>query len=228
MHSRKSAILMAILMLVPVGSLNSQQMQKGVHVQLAPAENALAVADADQPDAWIVTVTADSTLYFRADQVTPDALFDDLTQHPRKRGQRLFIKADANAPDSAIESALAAARHALFANCILLTEQNEMPEPGVRISPKGLEVLLQSSAASDPKTPVLELFTSNDEEPAVTINHRSVRWTSLQNTLTEIQMNSADRNLVVKAEAKVAFGPVAHVIDVARSLGSEVILAPQL
>jgi biopolymer transport protein ExbD len=227
MYSRKAAIVTVVLVLVLVASLNSQQLQKGVHVQLAPTENALPVAAADESNAWIVTVSANSTLYFGVDQVTPDTLFDDLTRHPRNREQRLFIKADANAPYSAVESALKTARHAAFGDCILLTAQKEMPEPGVRITPKGLEVLLQSPAVSSPKTLVVELLTSNQDEPAVKINHRPVRWTSVQNALTGILMNSADRNLVIKADPRVPFGPVAHVIDVARSLGSEVVLVPE-
>ncbi|HTZ82690.1 MAG TPA: biopolymer transporter ExbD [Candidatus Acidoferrales bacterium] len=218
---RKLAI--AIFTLAFALNLNSQQLQKGVHVQLAPTENALSVAAADEPNAWIVAVTAESALYFGADQATPDALFNDLISHPRNRDQRLFIKADADAPYSAVESALNAARRASFADCILLTAQKEMPMPGERILPNGLEVQLQSTA-SNSKTPIVELFASNDETPAVKINHRPVRWNSLQNTLTEILTNSADRNVVVKAEPKVSFGPVAHVIDVAHSLGSEVIL----
>ncbi|MFZ0732985.1 MAG: biopolymer transporter ExbD [Candidatus Sulfotelmatobacter sp.] len=222
MH-RKFAI--AILTLAFALNLNSQQLQKGIHVQLATTENALPIAAADEPNAWIVTITAESTLYFGVDQVTPDALFDDLTRHPRNRDQRLFVKADADAPYSAVESALNAARRASFADCILLTAQKEMPMPGERILPSGLEVLLQSRAASSPKTPLVELLASNDDEtPALKINHRSVPWTSLQNILTEVLTNGIDRNVVVKAEPKVPFGPVGHVIDVARSLGSEVIL----
>jgi len=218
---RTSAI--AILTLVFALNLNSQQLQKGVHVQLAPTENALPIAAADDSNAWIIAVSADSTIYFGVDQVTPDALFTDLISHPRNRDQHLFIKADTDAPYSAVESALNAARHASFADCILLTAQKEMPMPGERILPNGLEVQLQSTA-SNSKTPIVELFASNDETPGLKINHRSVPWTSLQNKLTEILTNSINHNVVLKAEPKVPFGPVAHVIDVARSLGSEVIL----
>lgn len=213
----------AILALAFALNLNSQQLQKGVHVQLAPTENALPIAAADEPNAWIIAVTSDSTLYFGVDQVTPDALFNDLISHPRNRDQRLFVKADADAPYSAVESVLNAARHASFADCILLTAQKEMPTPGERILPSGLDVLLQAPAANS-KTPVVELFASNEENPAVKINHRPIPWTSLQNTLTQVLMNSIDHNVMLKIEPKVPFGPVAHVIDVAHSLGSEVIL----
>lgn len=220
MH-RTSAI--AILVFAFALNLNSQQLQKGVHVQLAPTENALAVAAADDSNAWIIAVTADSTLYFGGDQVTPDALLNDLISHPRNRDQHLFIKADADAPYSAVESAVNAARHASFADCILLTGQKEMPMPGERALPSGLEVLLQAPA-SNAKLPFVELLASSGQTPALKINHRPVPWTSLQNTLTGILMNRGDRNVVVNAEDKVPFGSVAHVIDVAHSLGSEVIL----
>jgi biopolymer transport protein ExbD len=220
MH-RKFAI--AIVVLAFALRLNSQQLQRGVHVQLATTENALSVAAADEPNAWIVAVTAESALYFGVDQVTPDALRTDLISHPRNRDQRLFIKADADAPYSAVESALNAARRASFTDCILLTAQKEMPMPGERLLPSGLEILLQSPA-SNSKTALVELLASDDDTPGLKINHRSVPWTSLQNKLTEILTNSIDHNVVVKAEPRVPFGPVAHVIDVAHSLGSEVIL----
>lgn len=216
-------LAIAIFTLAFALNLNSQQLQKGAHVQLAPAENALPVAAADDSNAWIIAVTADSTIYFGVSQVTPDALFTDLISHPRNRDQHLFIKADADAPYSAVESALNAARHASFADCILLTGQKEMPMPGERVLPRGLEVLLQSSA-SNSKLPLVELLASSDQTPAVKINHRPVAWTSLQNALTGILTNSIDHNVVVKAEPKVPFGSVAHVIDIAHSLGSEVIL----
>lgn len=216
-------LAIAIFTLAFALNLNSQQLQKGVHVQLAPAENALPVAAADDSNAWIITVTADSTIYFGVSQVTPDALFTDLISHPRNRDQHLFIKADADAPYSAVESALNAARHASFADCILLTGQKEMPMPGEHVLPSGLEVLLQAPASTS-KLPFVELFASSDQTPALKINHRPVAWTSLQNTLTGILMNRDDRNVVVNAEDKVPFGSVAHVIDVAHSLGSEVIL----
>lgn len=213
----------AIFTLAFALNLNSQQLQKGVHVQMAATENALPIAAADEPNAWIIAVTSDSALYFGVDQVTPDALFTGLISHPRSRDQHLFIKADADAPYSAVESALNAARHASFADCILLTGQKEMPMPGERVLPSGLEVLLQSPA-SNSKLPFVELLASGDQTPALKINHRPVPWTSLQNTLTGILMNRGDRNVVVNAEDKVPFGSVAHVIDVAHSLGSEVIL----
>ena len=46
-------------------------MQRGVSVQMAVTSNATSVPDADSNDAWIVTVTADGSLYFGADPMTP-------------------------------------------------------------------------------------------------------------------------------------------------------------
>jgi biopolymer transport protein ExbD len=51
----------------------SVPLQRGVSVQLAVTNNAVAVPNADQPDALVVALTADGSIYLRANRVpTPD------------------------------------------------------------------------------------------------------------------------------------------------------------
>lgn len=217
-----SQLIMLGVVVFATPTLNSQQMQKGISVRLATTESALPIAAADEPNALIIAVTADGKTYFRINPVTPDALVSELTHS--SHAQRLFIKADASAPYSSVEPAIDAARHAGFSDCIFLTEQYEMPG-GTRIFPKGLEVPLKSSVKS--KTPRVELLKATEDAPTLKINERTVPWQSLQNVLTTILGNQIERKILIKAEGTVPFEQVVHAIDVANSIGAEVVLAPQ-
>lgn len=194
-------------------------MQKGMRVRLANTESALPIAAADDPSAIIITVTADGTTYFGINPVTSDALSSELTR--RGTAQKLFIKGDGSAPYSAVESALTAARRAGFHDCVFLTAQVE-EAVGERVLPKGIDLPLNATAGR--KTPQVEIL--NSSEDTVTINGRTAPWTSVQNTLTAILGSQIDRKVLVKAPATVPFEQVVHAIDLANSIGAEVILAP--
>ncbi|HTS09750.1 MAG TPA: biopolymer transporter ExbD [Candidatus Eisenbacteria bacterium] len=195
-------------------------MQKGIRVRLANTESALPIAAADEPNATIVTITADETIYFGINPVTPDSLSTELAR--RGTVQKLFIKGDGSAPYGTIESALNAARHAGFHDCVFLTAQVE-EMVGERVLPKGIDLPLNATAGR--KTPQLEILKSSED--TVTINGRTVPWTSVQNALTTILGSQIDRKVLVKAPATVPFEQVVHAIDLANSIGAEVILASQ-
>jgi len=72
----------------PSASAQSVAMQRGVSVQLAVTNNATPMPEADNEDAWIVTVTADGQIYFGTDPVTPAGLADELKRRPRNRARR--------------------------------------------------------------------------------------------------------------------------------------------
>lgn len=194
-------------------------MQKGIRVRLANTESALPIAAADDPNATIVTVTADGAIYFGVNPVTLDSLSTELTR--RGTSQKLFIKGDGSAPYAAVASALTAARHAGFHDCIFLTAQVE-EMAGERVLPKGLDLPLNASASR--KTPQVEIAKSSED--TVTINGRTVPWPSVQNALTTILGNQIDRKVLVKAQPTVPFEQVVHALDVANAIGAEVILAP--
>src|SRR5260370_6566652 len=84
----------ATALFAPIPS-HTQEMQRGVRVQMPVTSNATSMPDADQNDAWVVTVAADGSLYFGADAMTLDALADCMKTHPRNREAKLYIKADA-------------------------------------------------------------------------------------------------------------------------------------
>ena len=148
--------------LLSVPELNSQQMQKGISVQMAPTTNAKPAPDADQGNAWIVSVSADGSLWFGITPVTPEGLADKMIQTPRNREQNVYVKADARAPYSAVIQALKAAHVVEFESPILLTGQRSSAQSGRLTPPMGLEVWIENGALAGPKPVELEI-TSNQE-----------------------------------------------------------------
>ena len=102
---------------------SAQVLQRGVSVTMASASNAQPMPNADDADAWIVTVTADGRLYFGVDAVTPAALRERIIRRPHRRGQKLYIKADARACFASVQKALEAASSAEFESPVLLVNQ---------------------------------------------------------------------------------------------------------
>src|ERR1051325_11138023 len=135
------ALLFAVLGFAPVTS-QAQQLQKGVSVQMAPTRSAAPMPAADNLDAWVVTITADGSLYFGADPMTADELTDWMKSHPRNREAKLYIKADARSPFAAVDKVLEIGRTMGFETPVLLTSQGEPTQPGTMVPPKGLEVLV--------------------------------------------------------------------------------------
>jgi biopolymer transport protein ExbD len=88
---------------VLIAVAQSPALRRGISVQLAVTNNAAPMPDADDEDAWIVTVAADGSLYFGTDPVTRAGLMDVMVRTPRNREQKLYIKADDRAPYADVE-----------------------------------------------------------------------------------------------------------------------------
>jgi biopolymer transport protein ExbD len=201
---------------------NAQQLQQGISVQLSPATNSASMPEADDKNAWIVTVTADGTLYFGINPVTPAGLVEEMKIHPRNREQKLYIKADARAPYGNVEKALAAAHVDLFEASVLLTSTADSPQTGTMVSPKGLEVLLSAPAGSQPTE--VQLINSGQQTPILKINNRQIPLANLSNMLTQLFQNRPEKVVLVRAEGQLPFADVVHVIDGCRSTGAKVVL----
>jgi biopolymer transport protein ExbD len=205
-------------------SYADQTMQRGISVDLAATSGAEPMPAADDQEAWIVTVTADGSLYFGTHFLTPDGLKEWMISHPRRRDQKLYIKADARTRYANVEKALDACRKAAFSAAVLLTSQERRTEPGSRVPPEGLEVLIAEITNSDPKPVVVDIFDGSGESAGLRINNQNVPWDDLQSTLDGIFKNRSGRMAVVKADEGVPFAYVAHVIDTCRSGGAKVAL----
>ncbi len=78
--------------------------------------------DADNADAWIVTVTETKHIYFGVDLVTPQGYGRRNESSPAQTAaRRLYVKADARAPFATVAQVLNAARADSFDRAILLT-----------------------------------------------------------------------------------------------------------
>jgi len=219
-----AVILATVLFAARTG--NTQQLQKGVSVQMAPTSNASPMPDADNQDAWIVVVTADSNLYFGIDPVTPSQLANKMKRRPRRRNQNFYLKADALASFAAVRQVLVTAHEMYFDNAILLTAQSNSAAPGTVVSPQGLDVLLTPS--SDSSTTMVQLTKAAQQEPTLQVNRRQIPQSNLKNLLTQLLQARSEKVVVLKTDGPLSFADVVHVVDTCHSAGAKVVLASQV
>jgi biopolymer transport protein ExbD len=182
---------------VLIAVAQSPALQRGISVQMAVTNNAAPMPDADNQDAWIVTVAADGSLYFG-------------------------IKADDRAPYADVEYVFKSARTAGFDAPVFLTAQPESATPGSIVSPKGLEVF--AAAPPNAESVVVQIL-AGQPSPTLRVNDADASWAALQNTLRRLLTKQNAKVVAVKAAGSVLFGQVAYVIDAAHSTGAKVVLA---
>ena len=214
----------AVLLFTPRTG-NTQQLQRGISVQMAQTSTAAPMPEADNQDAWIVSVTADGTLYFGLDPVTPSELSDKMKSRPRNRDQRLYIKADARAQFADVRRVLTAAQEVYFNPAVFLASQAS-PASGAVVPPMGLEV--QVGPHSNKATIVVQI-NAGQPSPMLELNDQPVAVTALPDSLRRLLENQGDTPVLVKTSGPVTFAPVLQVIDICHSVGAKVMLStPQL
>jgi biopolymer transport protein ExbD len=154
----------------PSAFAQSAARQRGVSVQLALTNNASPMPEADDENAWIVTVTADGAIYFGTDPVAPASLADEMKRRPRNRAQKLYVKADARAPFANVERVLEAGREVWFEAAVLLTAQPGTPESGTVVPPNGLEVLIGPRLPTAAVATVVQLLNAEHQGPLLRVN----------------------------------------------------------
>jgi biopolymer transport protein ExbD len=180
----------------------------------------MPVPAADNQDAWVVAVTADGSLYFGADPMTPEALADWIKTHHRNREAKLYIKADARALFASVKAALGAARSSNFEDVVLLTSQTGSHSPGTVVPPEGIEVLLGAPASGE----AIQIRLSGPARGStLTVNDRRLTSPELESTLKGLVHNHA-QIVQVEANDAVPFGDIMRVIDQARAAGATVAL----
>lgn len=218
-----AVILASVLFAARTG--NTQQLQRGVSVQLAPTSNASPMPEADNQDAWIVAVTAEGNLYFGIDPVTPSELADMMKSRPRRRTQNLYIKADALASFATVRQVLTTAHEMGFEDAIFLTAQSDSSAPGTVVSPKGLDVLL--APPSDSTTTVVQITKAAQQEPTLQVNRRQIPQSNLKNLLMQLLQNRTDKVVLLKADGPLSFADIVRVVDTCHSAGAKVVLPTQ-
>lgn len=198
-------------------------LQKGISVQMARTSHAQTVPEADEPFAWVITITAKGGVYFRTDPVSPTGLLDKMTTTPRDRQAKLYIKADAGAPFSVLRSVVAEGQKVNFMGAVLLTSEPEPITPGTIAPPKGLEV--EADANQDSSSVVVQLLRSPRMAARIKVNNQDVPLGVLDRTLDQIVGKSPQKTVLVRADGQLRFGQVVDVIDICRGAGAKVVLA---
>jgi biopolymer transport protein ExbD len=206
-------------------SQESLALQPGVSVKMAGASNAQPMPEADNADAWIVTVTADGQLYFGIDPLTPAALRERMIRTPRKRTQRLYIKADARASFASLQKALDAASSVDIDSPVLLVSQHTSPKPGAMVAPEGLEILLGPALPAGKVATVLQLVNAGQALPLVRVNDDEIPQSSLEASLRQRFQKGDDKVILLKADTRLSFGQVVQAIDACRAAGAWVVVA---
>jgi biopolymer transport protein ExbD len=147
MNRRLQACLVLLVMAVMAGAVCAQSgvsvpLQRGVSVQLAVTSNAVAVPNADQPDALVLALTADGSIYLRVNPVpTPDLADRVRSMLSTRRDKTLYIKADARVPYARLVEVIDAVQKSGVEGLTFLTAQPDTADQGRRpVSPKGLEL----------------------------------------------------------------------------------------
>ncbi len=215
-----AAVLMAVA--------QSPALQRGVSVQMAVTNNAAPMPDADDHDAWIVTVTNDGSLYLGVDRVSPPSnlyydmksrLYDETKSHPRNRDEKLFIKADARVSIAYLYRIFATATALDFGSPVLLTSQPEAPTPGTIVPPAGFEVV--PTKGWNKQSILVELSNSGQPTRKLKVNSTEVSAEAFPSTLQQLLKNGSDQ-VVLTPDAGLPFADVAHVIDLCRATGAKV------
>jgi len=147
MNRRLQACLVSLMMGAISGAVFAQSgvnvpLQRGVGVQLAVTSNAVAVPNADKQDALVVALTADGSIYLRANRVsTPDLADRVRSTLSTRKDKTLYIKADARVQYARLVEVIDAVQKAGVEGLTFLTAQQDAADQGRGpVSPKGLEL----------------------------------------------------------------------------------------
>jgi len=152
-----------------------------------------------------------------------------MIRHPRRREQKLYIKADVRATYASVEKALDAASAAEFAMPVFLVNHHRIKAaPGIVAPPEGLEVLIDG-ASQNAQAIVVEVLASPKEPATLTINHEPVSWDALQDRLGEFVRDRKGKSVLVEADGRATFAEIARVIDACGAVRARAVLsAPRL
>ena len=120
----------------------SPALQKGVSVELAVSTSAAPMPDADNENAFIVTVTDAGNVYVGVNRITLPDLKGKVRSTPFRRGQKLYIKADARTPYAKVLEVMDATYTGGLAPQVLLTAHTGPSVSGTIVLPEGVEIRL--------------------------------------------------------------------------------------
>jgi biopolymer transport protein ExbD/biopolymer transport protein TolR len=115
-----------MLVLLIIFMVITPMLQKGVTVKLAQANNPVQMPDAERPDALIVAVMNDGTVFFDTQKLTSSELTQQVSDRIANRTDKhVYVKADARAKYKAVVGVVDDVRSAGVDQLGLLTEQRK-------------------------------------------------------------------------------------------------------
>jgi biopolymer transport protein TolR len=113
-----------MLVLLIIFMVITPMLQNKVSIDLAKADNPVAMPDADKEDAIVVAVTRDGTVYLGQNKVNPAELGGKIRdQLADKPGKQIFVRADSRARYLDVENAIDDVRTAGVESVGLLVER---------------------------------------------------------------------------------------------------------
>lgn len=219
-----ACLLITALATTSAAQVQARPMRQGVSVLMAQTANATPEPDADNDDAWVISVTADGHLFFDVKPVPAESLIEVMKKTPRRRDQYLYVKADARTSFGNLRQVLKAATVDGFESAVLLAKQNETAALGKFVAPRGLTVLLVVAPAPPV---VVQLRGSGQKIPKLLVDNREMMMSDLQNALNQHFKNHSERLIQLQADDALPFATVAQVIDACSSVNAKVALLPE-
>jgi len=201
----------------------SPALQQGISVEMVPTHSASAMPDADDQNAFIVTVTENGSVYLGINPISVDELAEKARVTPLKRGSAIYIKADARTPYSAVLPVLKATGGGVIPQ-VLLTSQPAATESGT-VPPRGLDVSYGSTSPSGTVATLVQLPPSAQPDPVLKVNHDKVLQSALEATLQRHFQKGDNKLVQLTADPHLPFAQVVHVIDSCHAAGARVHLA---
>lgn len=214
----------ALVMLAATGLVVGAEqpaLRAGVHVEMTATNHAVALPEADTPDAVVVAITADGSEYVGVQQTSEAELAGRLKAALEEQsGKRVYIKADARAAYGVVQRAFEAARSAGAGALFLLTDQKATAEGVFPLPPKGIR--LHAKPAND----AVVVQASDAAQPRIVrIDGKSIGVEDLAAALGRLAKERGGRPVRLEAGVEIAFQDVVRIVDACREASAEVYLA---
>jgi len=216
-------LAMAAGSLAPSTAAQAPAMQQGISVQLVNTHNASPMPEADSEDAFIVAVTENGSVYLGVNLVTLSDLAEKARSTPFRRGQAIYIKADARTPYGTVFTVLQATGGVIPE--VLLANQPASTESDGLVLPEGLNVSVGSIFPAGTVATVVQLLPSVQGSALLRINNDQISWSALESTLRTHFQKGDQKTILLKADTRLPFADVVHVVDACRAAGATVHLA---
>jgi biopolymer transport protein ExbD len=203
---------------------NSQPLQKGLHVNLSPALNAISLPETDEAGAIVVAVSPGGKAYLGGDPVASSELTQrvrSLIANWQEKDKIVFIKADSATHINAVNAVGLALSDAGVDHVDMLTEHvNSAGQPMERGISSGLPVLLppRNTQAKTLRQASDSVTVSILEGTIVKIDGRTVAWDALGPQLRDVYKTRTDKLLLVSGDKDIPFQFLARAIDAARGV----------